>query len=121
MTDNVTHLPRRKRGEPTGPLEVVQKYGDCRHMNIDVCEKEAEVTCRDCKTKLNPIWVLMRIAQDDRILVDRWAGMKAEMRLMGERTRTKCRHCQKFTPIPSHATSAEVFELTQKIKREEMP
>jgi len=120
MTDNITKLPRRKKGEPEGPISVVHGYGGCQHVHVEVCEKEAEVTCRDCKVKLNPIWVLMRIATDDRVLVDRWAGMKAEIRLMGNRTRVKCRHCEKFTPVTSNAPMSEVLQLVDKIKKEEM-
>lgn len=121
MTENVTPFPRRKKGAPRGPLEVVHQYGGCQHAHMELCEKKAEVTCGDCGEKLNPIWVLMRIATDDRMLTDRWAGMKAELRLMGERTRVKCRHCQRFTPVGSRATTNEVQQLAERIKREEMP
>lgn len=120
MTDNVTPLPRKKKRDPKGPVEIVHDYGGCRHAHVEVCEKSAEVTCRDCKEKLNPIWVLMRIATDDRMLVDRWAGMRAELQLMRTRTRVKCRHCHQFTPVSSTATSAQVMELAEKIKREEL-
>lgn len=118
MNDNIVNLPRRKKGEPTGPVEVVYDYGKCQHAHVEVCEKKAECICRDCGEKLNPIWVLMRIATDDRIFVDRWAGMKAEMQLMQGRMRVKCRHCGKFTPVESRATSAEVMQLAQKFKHE---
>lgn len=121
MTDNITRLPRRKKGEPMGPVDVVLNYGGCQHAHVQVCEKEAEVTCGDCGKKLNPIWVLMRIATDDRVLTDRWARMRADIRLMGERTRVKCRHCKQFTPVYSRATVNEVCQLAERIKRDEAP
>lgn len=120
MTDNVTTLPRKAKKGPKGPIEVVHNHGGCRHEHVLVCEKAAEVTCADCKEKLNPIWVLMRIATDDRVLVDRWASLKAELRLMRERTRVKCRHCDKFTQIASGASQFKVLELAQQIKLEEL-
>lgn len=121
MTDNVTLLPRKAKRRSKAPLEVVHNYGGCRHEHVEVSEKAAEVTCATCKEKLNPIWVLMRIATDDRVLVDRWAEMKAELRLMRDRKRVKCQHCDKFTPVPSRAGVLQVMELAQKIKSEEAP
>ena len=120
MTDNITNLPRRKKGAPKGPLEVVHGYGGCQHTHIEVSEKEAEVTCRDCKVKLNPIWVLMRIATDDLMLTDRWVSMKAEISLMRERKRVKCKHCNQFTPIPSHVSTNEIRNIADKIRREDL-
>ena len=123
MTDNILQLPKVKRRatESKGPLEIV--YSDiqgCRHRHIEVCDRLAEVTCADCKVKLNPIWVLMNFAIEDRMLVDRWATMKAEIQLMEGRTRVKCRHCDKFTPVHARATATEVMQLAADIKKSEL-
>ena len=121
IDDTVVRLPTRTKPTDDSPLKVVHKLGKCRHMRAEVDERLAEVTCRDCGEKLNPIWVLMQLATEDRILHDRWAAMRAEVRLLGERTRVKCRHCEKFTPVPSQARVTDLQALAEQIKREESP
>ncbi|APP85429.1 hypothetical protein CFBP498_38110 [Xanthomonas hortorum pv. vitians] len=118
-TDNIVQLPKRTKGDVTGPLTVVHNYGGCRHAHTEVDEKKAEVTCRDCGEKINPIWLLMQLATEDRMLRDRWASMKAELSLMGERVKTKCQHCGQMTRIRSNASSTEISRVADQIKREE--
>ncbi|MCC8495780.1 hypothetical protein [Xanthomonas hortorum] len=120
-TDNIVQLPKRTKGNVTGPLTVVHNYGGCRHAHTEVDEKKAEVTCRDCGEKINPIWLLMQLATEDRMLRDRWASMKAELRLMGERVRTKCQHCGQLTRVSIRANASELQKLAGEIKREEAP
>lgn len=114
---NVTKLPvaNRVKGERAPPLETVYSY-KCQHGNFLVDEKNAEVECGLCHEKLNPIWVLNRIATEDRILRDRWAGMKAELQMMGDRVRTKCDHCGKMTRIRSNVRTMDLQALAEKIK-----
>lgn len=120
MRDETTivQLPVRKKGVPEGPLTVVHGYGGCQHRHFEVNERKAEVTCADCGEKLNPIWVLMLLATEDRVLRDRWAGMRAEVQLLGKRLRTKCRHCGQMTPVHCKATQEEVRQLAERIKDE---
>lgn len=116
---NVTELPVKKRAplrEPHGPLEVVHSY-ECQHGEFQVDEKAAEVTCGRCKAKLNPIWVLMQIATNDRILRDRWSTMRAEIELMKPKTQTKCKHCQKLTPIPTNVKAWDIQQRAADIRR----
>lgn len=115
----VVKLPVRPKPAAEAPLQTVHTYGKCRHLHTLVDERAAEVTCADCGEKLNPIWVLTQLATEDRILRDRWAAMRAEVRLLGERTRVKCRHCSQFTPIPTRARSEDLRALAERIKREE--
>lgn len=117
--ENVTRLPRKPKPAAESQLTVVHGFGGCQHQHVEVDERLAEVLCVDCKVKLNPIWVLTMLSREDDRLRDRWAGMRAEIRLLGERMRTKCRHCDKFTPVTVRANTQEIYELTQRIKREE--
>ena len=118
---NVSILPTAKRTKvEVPPLEVVHSY-QCRHGRFLVDEKKAEVECGLCHEKLNPIWVLTQIATDDRILRDRWAGMKAEVQLLTERVRTKCDHCGKMTRIRSNVRDMDLRALAEKIKAGEAP
>ncbi|MDQ7996083.1 MAG: hypothetical protein AAGC76_09540 [Luteibacter sp.] len=116
---NVTELPVKPRSvlsDPNATLELVQSY-KCQHGNYQVDEKAAEVTCGRCKEKLNPIWVLMQIATDDRVLRDRWSSMRAEIELMKPRTQTKCKHCQKLTPVPTNVKSWDIQQRAAEIRR----
>jgi hypothetical protein len=117
--DNVTQLPKKAKPAAEAALTVVYNYGKCPHAHVEIDEKLAEVVCSDCKEKLNPIWVLTMLSREDSRLRDRWAGMRAEIRLLGERTRTKCDHCHKFTRVKLRANYEEVRALTQRIKDEE--
>ncbi|MDC7805546.1 hypothetical protein PQS31_01705 [Luteimonas sp BLCC-B24] len=117
--EKVVQLPKRKKPDADGPLSIVHSYGGCQHAHTEVDEKKSEVTCRDCGEKLNPIWVLVRIANEDRILRDRWAGMRAELKLMSGRVRTKCQHCGEMTRIRSRASSADIRALAEQMKAED--
>lgn len=116
--EKVVSLPVKARKVSKAPLTVTHVFTGCQHPRVEVCERLAEVTCRDCREKLNPIWVLINIARDDRLLVDRWASMKADIQLMGKRTRVKCRHCDKFTPVHSGAGSYQLSDVAAKIRRD---
>lgn len=111
---NVTQLPRTKQRRTAAPLEVVHSY-KCQHGHFLVDEKKADVECGLCHEKLNPMWVLAQIARDDDRLRHRWATLKADLQLMGERTRTKCKHCGKMTPITSNVNAFDRDTLARKI------
>lgn len=116
---NVTELPVANRSvlrEPNAVLEVVHSY-KCQHGNFQVDEKSAQVTCGLCKEKLNPIWVLMQIATNDRVLRDHWSTMRAEIELMKPRTQTKCKHCQKLTPVPTNVKTWDIQQRAAEIRR----
>lgn len=82
-----------------GPSVEFALEGKCRHLNIDVCEDKAEVTCRDCGEKLNPIWVLMRMAKEET----KWAYRRSQFiearAELEKRQRCKCQHCGNMTRI----------------------
>lgn len=118
--DNVRELPRRTRRIPKSPLSIVQTtYTDCQHRHVEVDEKLAEVTCVDCKAKLNPVAVLMRFAQDDSLLERRWRELQAQVELLRGRTRCKCDHCGKITPIRSRASYATICDEIERKRREQ--
>lgn len=116
--DNVTHLPGRPKPAHDA-LTVVHGFGGCGHRRFTIDERHAEVTCSDCNEKLSPMWVLVQLAQEDNRLRSNWAGMRAEIRLLGERMRVKCRSCGQFTPVNSRAKTEEIRALAEKIKAEE--
>lgn len=113
---NISVLPVSKRAKPDAALEVVHSY-QCQHGNFLVDEKKAEVECGLCHEKLSPMWVLIRIANDDWRLREHWSLIKAEIELMKPKLRTKCKHCGQMTPIPTDATVTELQIRAEKIRR----
>ena len=116
---NVTVLPVKKREVGENVLSVVHPY-KCRHPHFEVDEKLAEVTCRACGEKMSPMWVLIQIAYNERVLSDRLLNLRTECRLLEGRVRTKCEHCKKMTRIHSNVTSAEAQKVAEQIKKEDV-
>ena len=122
MTDDVTKLPVRFKAPPTGErvLEVVGRYGGGERCNHDfyfagdplapggtvmkrvtylVDEAAAEVECSNCHAKLNPMWVLARLAHHETKYHELAENYQEEMRRLSERKRTKCDRCGYMTRI----------------------
>jgi hypothetical protein len=108
--DNIKKLPVRFR-KPlpedrtlVRPFEVQHKGGECSHLFVQyiVDETLAEVECGKCHAKLNPIWVLGRLAREDRRYKDAAARYQEEMKRLSARSRTKCMNCGQMTRI-SHS------------------
>jgi len=82
------------------PWEVL-KHVECDHLMATyiINEREADVECGRCGTRLNPMWVLKELATSDR----RYAQMKESAKQASERradrVRCKCQHCGKMTRI----------------------
>lgn len=114
---NITVLPVKKREVGENVLSVVH-HNTCWHPHFEVDEKLAEVTCRACGEKMNPMWVLIQIAHNERVLRDRLLSLRTECRLLEGRVRTKCEHCKKMTRIHSNVTNAETQKMSDQIKKE---
>jgi ribosomal protein S27E len=112
--DNIAQLPRVRPKQADVPLELVHSF-TCRHGHFLVDEKAAEVECGLCHAKLNPIWVLGQLANDDSRLRHEWAYLKAEARLLRGRVRTKCDHCGNMTTIKSNVRTMDRDRLIQNI------
>ena len=97
--ENVVKLPVRAKQRTDAPITLAETYGGCRHLQTVVDSRLAEVKCRDCGEKLNPIWVLAQLANEDDRLRNAWAAMRAQIALLKERSRVTCKHCNKVTPV----------------------
>lgn len=73
--------------------------GKCRHMRVEVDELLAEVTCRDCGERLNPVAVMVRMAQEESRLSNRIDALKKLQADLEKKQRTKCKHCGQMTPV----------------------
>ncbi len=116
--DNVKKLLVRFKTPPDGTkmLKVVHygEDGKCDHIwsrrndglmrdvQYIIREAETEVECGECGTKLDPMWVLKRLANEET----QWGRTREhyieEMKRLRERSRTKCQHCGKMTRISNN-------------------
>lgn len=104
--ENITKLPVRfKAPLPEGRSIMCAweagRAGPCNHLFATYLIEDggAEVTCGRCNGKLDPMWVLGRLATEDRRMAESQARYQDEMKRLDERKRTKCRHCGNLTPI----------------------
>lgn len=106
--ENVTKLPVRFKGPgPEGrtlvyPQEVGKRA--CYHQietgaKFIIDQSLAEVECSVCGEKLNPMWVLTRLAAQDNRFQENHTRYQEEMKRLKERSRTKCQHCGEMTRI----------------------
>lgn len=90
--------------EPTNVIclsEARKLYSSkaCQHKRVEIDERLAEVECRDCGEKLNPIHVLVRMAREESMWKLRLESMQKLKADLDEKLRTKCRHCGQMTPV----------------------
>lgn len=98
MDDKVKQLPVRLK-DHSKVIEIASPYAGCQHRRAIVDAKLAELTCADCKEKLNPIQFLVTMAGQ----LTQWefaqqslAKARAEM---DERKRCRCTKCGEWTEI----------------------
>ena len=102
--DNVKKLPVRfKNPVPEDrtllfPHEV-GKWDKCHHEKFVIDSSKAEVECGTCGEKLNPMWVLGRLAGCEANFHETHTRYAEEIKRLSERTRTKCNNCGKMTRI----------------------
>lgn len=112
--DKVTRLPVRFKSPPDGEqsLRLVRgKRGECDHrwffdgvgkmrsVSYDIREGETEVECSNCGARLDPMWVLGRLANEESIWLRNRERYADEMKRLAERQSTKCQHCNRMTRI----------------------
>lgn len=71
----------------------------CLHGPFLIDEKLATVECEKCEEKLNPIWVLTRLAGQETTWHTYEQKYNEDMARLKERSRTKCEHCKEMTRI----------------------
>lgn len=109
--DKVKPLPVRfKRQDEPRTLQVVSYDGACDHkkhwvgndlreVTYKIRDGETEVECGVCGTRLNPMFVLMRIASQETGFTHTRKVYQEEMKRLSERSKTQCNHCGKMTRI----------------------
>jgi len=66
------------------------KRNRCQHTQIDVDKKLNYVSCRKCGEKLNPIYVLWRMAYEESRWRDDLEALKEQQEKLDKRLRCKC-------------------------------
>lgn len=74
-----------------------RKY--CTHKYVLIDPDLEYVQCRDCGEKLNPMQVLYRAATEETRLYYRIKEMHKWEKKYKEKSRVKCQHCNKMTPV----------------------
>ncbi len=119
---NVVTLGVMPKVTAKAELHMVDKWNlsACQHGDFLVDETKAEVECGICKEKLNPMWVLNRIAQADSNFRREHARLRAVNQIMKEkmenRTRCKCQHCGKMTRIKVDFSDYELVKTSSEIQ-----
>lgn len=115
---NIVDLKVKKRAPPKSGnhLEIVSDWS-CPHKRLEVDEKLAEVTCRDCKAKLNPIWALKSLCDAEHGMWERYRTMRAIAMELEKRTKTKCECCGKMTRIRSGLSQHKIWEIADQMEK----
>lgn len=105
-TDNVSKLPVRFKNPLPEDRSIMLAWEAgqphaCGHLMTTYLlgDGAAEVTCGRCGEKLDPMWVLHKLAVSDRRMAESQARYQEEQRRLAERKRTKCEHCRQMTRI----------------------
>jgi ribosomal protein S27E len=87
-------------------LEVVrqtrleqQLKKQCAHNSVYIDPSLANIKCNDCGQELNPMGWLAMLAEEWHRVTRLYDGYKEAKQALDGRSRTKCRHCGKFTSI----------------------
>jgi len=110
--DKISRLPVNFKEQPKGvSLEVIDNRYDrkgCDHRNIPgtlnpvtyyIRTGETEVECSHCGTRLDPMFVILRLARKEMQWHETRQHYIEEMKRLADRKSTKCNNCGKMTRI----------------------
>ena len=76
-----------------------KKWPTCRHSNFLVDSSLQEVECGKCGAKLNPMYVIERMANKESMSRNAIEELSAIVEKTKDKLRCKCQHCHKMTRI----------------------
>jgi hypothetical protein len=92
-------LPVKPRDNSTERvLTEIRSYA-CMHKRFIIDDQLQQVECRDCKEKLSPMFALTQLCRQENRYHELHARYQDEMKRLGERSKTKCQHCDRMTAI----------------------
>lgn len=119
MGDDIINIGvRKKHVDPDRTLESVL-VGDCSHPRFIVDKRLNEVECAVCKERLNPIWVLGQIANQESRVADRRNRLIALVKKLSSKVKYKCRSCGKMNDMSRivKVSSRELWESERERKK----
>lgn len=96
---NVVTLPVKPRDNDTERVLTRVTGFKCWHRRFTIDEKLAQVKCRDCGEKLDPMYALVQLCQQEGRYHELHARYQDEITRLGERSKTKCQYCGQMTRI----------------------
>ncbi len=77
----------------------VPQHRECQHVRLALNHATSSVGCKDCGEKLDPMWVLNRIAEKHNTLYWNYSDLYRKAEKASQMNRCKCVHCGNMTPI----------------------
>lgn len=108
--------------EPTNLLvlhKAIKSYEkrNCLHKSIAVNSELAQVECKDCGEKLDPLAILVRMSEEQTLWWHRASEYRSRyeeyMKLdqeLAHKHRCKCEHCHKMTRIDRRISELKVVK-----------
>lgn len=102
MTDDkITPLPVKFKERDAGERMLVVTAGKCLHGLYSIDETLLHVECRKCGERIDPMTVLVEMANHESMWSETGQRFQEEMKRLAERSRTKCERCGHMTGISS--------------------
>jgi hypothetical protein len=105
MTDNIKQFPIRPKKPGGKTLKILEPWDSkgCKHEpdgNTYLVDQALSIVeCGKCKAKLDPMWVMLQLANKESHWYYNWERYSKERRKYEDRSRTTCEHCGKMTKI----------------------
>ena len=74
-------------------------YNKCLHNKVSIDTETGLIECKDCKAVITPYKYVLGIAEEQRAGEYKINTLRKELQALKKKTKVKCRHCNKFTPI----------------------
>ncbi len=74
--------------------------GVCIHGNLTFDSSINQVKCNDCDELLSPYWVISYLLKESKHREQRIKELRELETRYQARSKTRCKHCGKFTPTP---------------------
>jgi len=98
-SDNVTQFPVTAKPHDKTIMLAPDRWTGCPHVRAFVDPKLAELTCADCKAKLNAIEFLANLANQSTRWDAEFARIVKARAELDERKVCRCKRCGEMTPI----------------------
>lgn len=89
-------------------FQIASRLKRCKyfeHGPFEVDTSLQNVYCGSCGKELNPIWVLDLLAKREGRAWELWSRVEAIKKDAAMKSKTKCIHCERITPITSRLRS----------------